>query len=122
MNFPQLQPINTEWTNLTSIYYCSFAEFENFIFGLEDDEMPVYDVIQKTFREGSNMKKDKAPKMTVGQLKQSPLQIRKLYDDMRNTMKPLATPSKLSLPFDVSKTVRMEGDKIGTTRGLELLI
>ena len=108
LNFPQLQPINTEWTNLTSVYYCSFAEFENFIFGLEDNEMPVYDVIQKTFREGSNMKKDKAPKMTAGQLKQSPLQIRKLYDDMRNTMKPLATPSKLSLPFDVSKTVRME--------------
>ncbi|HXX97994.1 MAG TPA: hypothetical protein VEL11_12860 [Candidatus Bathyarchaeia archaeon] len=108
LNFPQLQPINTEWTNLTSVYYCSFAEFENFIFGLEDNEMPLYDVIQKTFREGSNMKKDKAPKMTAGQLKQSPLQIRKLYDDMRNTMKPLATPSKLSLPFDVSKTVRME--------------
>jgi hypothetical protein len=73
--------------------------------------MPVYGVIQKTFREGSNMKKDKVPKMTVGQLKQSLLHIRKLYDDMRNAMKPLATPSKLSLPFDVSKTVRMDALK-----------
>ena len=54
------------------------------------------------------MKKDKAPKMTVEQLKQSPLHIRRLYDDLCDTMKPLATPSKLSLPFDVNKTVRMD--------------
>ncbi len=49
--------------------------------------------------------------MTVGQLKQSPLHINKLYKDLRNTMKPLATPSKLSLPFDVNKKVRIEAIK-----------
>ena len=46
--------------------------------------------------------------MTVGQLKQSPLNINKLYYDLRNTIKPLAIPSKLSLPFDVNKKVRMD--------------
>ena len=49
--------------------------------------------------------------MTVGQLKQSPPHINKLYNDLRNTMKPLATPSKLSLPFDVNKKVRIEAIK-----------
>lgn len=49
--------------------------------------------------------------MTVGQLKQSPMYINKLYNDLRNTMKPLATPSKLSLPFDVNKKVRIKAIK-----------
>ena len=95
----------------TGIYYYSLVEFENFIFGLENNEMPVYGVIQKTFREGTNMKKDKVANMTVGQLKQSSLRIRILYDDLRNTMKPLTTASNLSLPFDVNKTVRMDALK-----------
>jgi hypothetical protein len=111
LNFPQLQSINAKWTNLTSIYYYSLAEFENFIFGLENNEMAVYEVIQKTFREGTNMKKDKVANMTVGELKQSPLRILILYDDLRNTMKPLTTASNLSLPFDVNKTVRMDALK-----------
>ena len=34
LNSPQLQSINAKWTNLTSIYYYSLVEFENFIFGL----------------------------------------------------------------------------------------
>ncbi len=34
LNFPQLQPIDAKWTNLTSIYYYSLPELENFIFGL----------------------------------------------------------------------------------------
>jgi hypothetical protein len=111
LNFPQVQPIITEWTNQTSIYYYTLSEFENFIFGLENDDASIYDVIKKIFREGSNIKKEKVAQMTVGQLKQSPLHINKLYNDLRNTMKPLATPSKLSLPFDVNKKVRIEAIK-----------
>lgn len=111
LNFPQVQPIITKWTNQTSIYYCTLSEFENFIFGLENNNASSYDVIKKTFREGSNIKKEKVAQMTIGQLKRSPLHINKLYNDLRNTMKPLATPSKLSLPFDVNKKVRMDAIK-----------
>ena len=111
LNFPQVQPIITKWTNQTSIYYYTLSEFENLIFGLENNDASSYDVIKKIFREGSNIKKEKVPQMTVGQLKQSPPHINKLYYDLRNTMKPLATPSKLSLPFDVNKKVRMEAIK-----------
>jgi hypothetical protein len=78
---------------------------------LENNDASSYDVIKKIFREGSNIKKEKVPQMTVGQLKQSPPHINKLYNDLRNTMKPLATPSKLSLPFDVNKKVRIEAIK-----------
>jgi hypothetical protein len=108
LNFPQLQPIITKWTNQTSIYYYTLSEFENLIFGLENNDASSYDVIKKIFREGSNIKKEKVAQMTVGQLKQSPPHINKLYNDLRNTMKPLATTSKLSLPFDVNKKVRMD--------------
>jgi hypothetical protein len=111
LNFPRVQPIVTKWTNQTSIYYYTLSEFENFIFGLENADASSYDVIKKIFREGSNIKKEKVAQMTVGQLKQSPLHINKLYNDLRNTMKPLATPSKLSLPFDVNKKVRIEAIK-----------
>ena len=110
LNFPQVQPI-INWTNQTSIYYYTLSEFENLIFGLENNDASSYDVIKKIFREGSNIKKEKVAQMTVGQLKQSPLHINKLYYDLRNTMKPLATPSKLSLPFDVNKKVRIEAIK-----------
>jgi len=108
LNFPQLQPIITKWTNQTSIYYYTLSEFENLIFGLENNDASSYDVIKKIFREGSNIKKEKVAQMTVGQLNQSPPHINKLYNDLRNTMKPLATTSKLSLPFDVNKKVRMD--------------
>jgi hypothetical protein len=59
LNFPQIQPINTKWTNLGSIYYYSLSEFQNFIFGLDKsiDDLPIYNILQKTFREGSNMKR-----------------------------------------------------------------
>jgi hypothetical protein len=107
LNFPQVQPI-VKWTNQASIYYITLSEFENFIFGLENNDATSYDVIKKNFREGSNIKKQKVAQMTIGQLKQSPLHIKKLYNDLRNVMKPLATPSKLSLPFDVNKKVRMD--------------
>jgi len=110
LNFPQVQPI-IKWTNQASIYYITLSEFENLILGFENNDASSYDVIRKIFREGSNIKKEKIAQMTVGQLKQSPRHIKKLYNDLRNAMKPLATPSKLSLPFDVNKKVRMDAIK-----------
>lgn len=53
LNFPQVQPIITKWTNQTSIYYYTLSEFENLIFGLENNDASSYDVIKKIFREGA---------------------------------------------------------------------
>jgi hypothetical protein len=113
LNFPQIQHINTKWINLSSIYYYSLSEFQNFIFGLDksNDNTQIYNIVQKTFREGSNMKKTELVEMSVGQLKQTPHYIDQLYFELRNTMKPISSPSNLSLPFETNKKVRMEAIK-----------
>ena len=113
LNFPQIQPIYPKWTNLTSIYYYSLSEFQNFIFGLDksNDNLPIYNMLQKTFREGSNMKKTELSEKSVGQLKQTPDYIDQLYFEMRNTMKPISSPSNLSLAFETNKKVRIESIK-----------
>jgi hypothetical protein len=79
LSFPKIQLINTGWTNISSIYYYSISEFQNFIFGLENNDLIVYNTLQKTFREGSNMKKTSLTTITVGQLKQSSGHINELY-------------------------------------------
>ena len=113
LNFPQIQPINIKWTNLSSIYYYSISEFQNFIFGLDKsiDDRSVYNILQKTFREGSNMKKAGKAEMSVGRLKQTPHNIVQLYFELRNTMKPISSPSNLSLPYETNRKVRMESIK-----------
>jgi hypothetical protein len=113
INFPKVQPINTKWTNISSIYYYSLSEFQSFIFGLDNDsdDLPIYNVLQKTFREASNMKKAGLTTMSVGQLKQSPYYIDLLYKQLRNTMKPISSASNLSLPFNTNKKIRMEAIK-----------
>ena len=113
LNFPQIQPIYPKWTNLTSIYYYSLSEFQNFIFGLDksNDNLPTYNMLQKIFREGSNMKKTELAEKSVGQLKQTPDYIDQLYIELRNTMKPISSPSNLSLAFEISKKVRIESIK-----------
>jgi hypothetical protein len=57
LRFPQVQPINTKWSPVSSIYYYSLSEFQNFILGLDNNNLQIYNVIQKSFREGSNTKK-----------------------------------------------------------------
>jgi hypothetical protein len=117
LNFPQIQHINTKWINLSSIYYYSLSEFQNFIFGLDksNDNTQIYNIVQKTFREGSNMKKTELVEMSVGQLKQTPHYIDQLYFELRNTMKPISSPSNLSLPFETNKKVRIEIDSVLAT-------
>ncbi len=112
LTFPQVQQINSKWTNIGSIYYSTLPEFQNFIFGLENNDQPIYSVIQKSFREGSNMKKEgDFARMTVGHLKHSPNQINVLRAQLRNIMRPITSPSNLSLPFDANRNVRMEALK-----------
>ena len=109
LSFPQVQPINTKWSPISSIYYYSLSEFQNFILGLDNNDLQIYNVIQKSFREGSNMKKEpEFEAMTVGKLKQNTQFIKELYNKLRNTMKPLSTPSSLSLPFDSTKKARIK--------------
>src|SRR5207248_519081 len=98
LRFPQVQPINTKWSPISSIYYYSLSEFQDFILGLDNNDLQIYNVIQKSFREGSNMKKEpEFEAMTVGKLKQNTQFIKELYNKLRDTMKPLSTPSSLSL-------------------------
>jgi hypothetical protein len=97
---PPTQPINHRWKNHSSIYYYRLSEFHDFILGLEDNDSEVYNVLYKTFREGSNLKKSSITQMTVGQLKESPQNIDRLYKQLKNSM---SYPASLALPFDITK-------------------
>jgi hypothetical protein len=100
LKFPACQkPIPS--SNLSSTHYCTFAEFKNFILGLDDNSMPAYRALQ-IFREGSNIKKDAVPE-TLGELKKNPEKMKELYQDLRIMMKPSA---KIITPFSTSKKVR----------------
>jgi hypothetical protein len=103
VEFPQLQKINPKWKNRCSIYYYKRNQFHEFILGLDNNDLIVYYVLYRTFREASNMSQSEITRMTVSQLKRSPIQIDRLYDELRNSMSP---PATLALPFDVTKKVR----------------
>jgi hypothetical protein len=103
VEFPQLQKINPKWKNRCSIYYYKRNQFQELILGLDNNDLIVYYVLYRTFREASNMSQSEITRMTVGQLKHSPIQIDILYDELRNSMSP---PATLALPFDVTKKVR----------------
>ena len=57
------------------------------------------------------MKKTPLTTMTVGQLKQSSGHINELYTQLRNTMRPISSPSNFALPFNANKKERMEALK-----------
>ena len=103
IEFPQLQKINSKWKNYTSISYYKLTEFHEFILGLDNNDLMVYNVLYNTFREASNMPRSEVTQMTVGQLKHSTIQMDKLYHELRNSMSP---PATLALPFDTSKKAR----------------
>ena len=104
-DFPQLQKINTGWKSTTSVYYYSLQEFENFIFGLNDNDMIAYDALH-IFRECSNLKKDHT--LTVGALKHDQNKIHEIYTKLREVMKP---KTKLDLQFDINSKARSEAIK-----------
>jgi hypothetical protein len=91
IEFPQLQQTNSKWKNYTSVYYYTRNQFHEFILGLDSKDLIVYDVLYRTFREASNMHRSQITQMTVWQLKQSIIQIDRLYDELRNSMSPPAT-------------------------------
>jgi hypothetical protein len=55
----------SKWANLSSIYFYSFAEFKNLILNLEDDSMTVFDLVRRTFREGTNLTPKKDPSLMI---------------------------------------------------------
>jgi hypothetical protein len=83
IEFPQLQKINSKWKNQSSIYYYKRSQFHEFILGLDNNDSIVYSVLYKTFREASNMPRSQITQMTVGELKHSPDQIDRLYDELQ---------------------------------------
>lgn len=103
VEFPQLQKINPKWKNRCSIYYYKRSQFREFILGLDNNDLIVYNVLYRTFREASNLSQSEITRMTVDQLKHSPIQIDRLYDELRNSISP---PATLALPFDVTKKVK----------------
>jgi hypothetical protein len=104
IEFPQLQKIDSKWKNRSSIYYYKRTQFREFILGLENNDLTVYSVLYKTFREASNMPQSQITQMTLSQLKHSPTDIiDRLYDELRKSM---SAPTTLALPFDITKKVR----------------
>jgi hypothetical protein len=111
--FPQVQPIDTKWTGMSSIYYYTLPEFQNFVLSLDSSssDSSIYNVLQKTFREGSNMKRTELTSITVSEIKQQPQTIPQIYEEMHKTMQPIPSPSNLSLPFDTNRKMRIEAIK-----------
>jgi hypothetical protein len=95
----QQSEINHHWGNLSSIHYYSLSDFKRFILGIsqENENISVYDLISKNLREGSNIKKDKIPSITIGELKQDQQKIQSLYTILKYTLPPKI---KLEVPFD----------------------
>jgi hypothetical protein len=91
--------LNHHSNNLSSIHYFSLSDFKRFVLGisLENENISVYELVSKNFREASNIKKDKIPSITVGELKQDQQKIQGLYTLLKNTLPP---KTKLELPFD----------------------
>jgi hypothetical protein len=91
--------------HLSSVYYYTLPEFENFVFALDISihDLPVYNILKKTFREASNMKKSKLTSITVSEIKRQPQTIRQIYQELHKTMQPIPSPSNLSLPFDTNR-------------------
>jgi DNA topoisomerase VI subunit B len=104
----QTQPMLAKWSNQTSIYYYSLQEFEDFISGLDDNEMKIYNVLYNaSFREVSNISKSDFPQITVGQLKLCPTDVENIYKLLhdRETTK-MGPPTELSLPFNIKQAAR----------------
>jgi hypothetical protein len=87
--------------HLTSIHYYTFTEFENLLYGLEDNNALAYDKLYRIFRECTNLKKtDELKSLTVGELKNTAKDTKlRLFRSLRNALPP---KEKLDLPLGVS--------------------
>jgi hypothetical protein len=100
---------NTNSKRLTSIYWSDLTNFENLIYGIEDKNLILYDILTSHFKEGSLLKKEDDLLIPISQLLQLPkrrceMTIRKIFLSLRSTMGPPTDPSVLKrdlLPFSI---------------------
>ncbi len=102
---PQTQKLS-QWSNRPSIHYYSLPEFQQLIYGIEDNNTIAYDVI-RLFREATNISRNDT-KMTIGQLKHDGEKIIELYSKLRDIFH---TRIKLETQFDTNKKIRQEAIK-----------
>ena len=102
---PQTQKLS-QWSNRPSIHYYSLAEFQQLIYGIDDNNTIAYDVI-RLFREATNISRNDT-KMIIGQLKQDGERIIQLYSKLRDIFH---SRTKLETQFDTNKKIRQEAIK-----------
>ena len=59
---------NTNSKRLTSIYWSDLTTFENLIYGIEDKNLILYDILTSHFKEGSLLKKEDDLLIPISQL------------------------------------------------------
>lgn len=102
---PQTQKLS-QWSNRPSIHYYSLPEFQQLIYGIEDNDTIAYDFI-RLFREATNISRNDT-KMTIGQLKHDGEKIIELYSKLQDIFH---TTTKLETQFDTNKKIRQEAIK-----------
>jgi hypothetical protein len=107
---PALYPIPTfkEWNNSDSIYSYTPTEFTSRITNVHDKQNTIiYDVL-KSFREGTNIKKDSKTEKSVASLVSNPdryTEIEDLYKELKNALSP---QKKLSIPYTTNRKDRVK--------------
>jgi hypothetical protein len=96
-NNNKLQQQERQRQHLTSIHYYGFTEFENLLYGLEDNNAYAYDKLYGVF---ILKKTDELKSLTVGELKNADKDTKlRLFRSLRNG---LLSKEKLDLPTGVS--------------------
>lgn len=108
IRLPATETIINSGKNKSSIYFYYLNEFSRFIKNLDNDNQITYDMLCKTFREASNLPKNKLTQMTVSELKSSATAIEEIYNQLNDVMPPVSRQTGLSsfLPFDTNKKFR----------------
>ena len=105
---------NTNAKRLTSIYWTDLSTFENLIYGLDDENLILYDILVSHFKEGTSLKKEDDLLIPLGQLQSLPKEesekkICDIFLRLRATMGPPTDPSILKrdlLPFNIKERER----------------
>jgi len=105
---------NTNAKRLTSIYWTDLSIFENLIYGIDDKNLILYNVIVNHFKEGSSLRKEDDLLVPIGQLQRLPREegeekICDIFLRLRATMGPPTDPSILKrdlLPFSIKDRER----------------
>ena len=112
VTLPATQKLSIGYTNskrLTSIHWTDLATFENLMYGIENKDLLMYDILVSHFKEGSSLRKEDDLLVPVRQLHllpkhESEEKIRDICLRLRDTMGPPTDPSILKrdlLPFSI---------------------